>query len=89
MKTPSESDSLRHEKLCIRLALSVTDSLLDFENPDEWGTPLAEAQDWIHKLTFAIVQARSCINAMPYPTPKELAKARRILSMNLEFPFVD
>jgi len=88
MKTITESAETRREIEKFRLALVESRTLLVFDDPDAWETPLAYAQDHIFRLTFAITRARNIFNSKD-PSDEELAEAKQLLNMSLSYPFID
>jgi len=88
MKTLPESAETRREIEKFRLALVEARTLLVFDDPDAWETPLAYAQDHIFRLTFAITRARNIFNSKD-PSGEELAEARQLLNLNLSYPFIE
>ena len=88
MKTLPESADTRREIEKFRLALVEARTLLVFDDPDAWETPLASAQDHIFRLTFAITRARNIFNSKS-PSDEELAEAKQILNMSLAYPFIE
>ena len=87
MKTLPESADTRREIEKFRLALVESRTLLVFD-ADQWETPLADAQDHIFRLTFAITRARNIFNSKA-PSDEELAEAKQLLNMSLAYPFID